>query len=212
LVLLFSFMGFGCKTFISQRSFMSGNIGRQIVGQNVTFIEDPYHPDIQGMPFDYEGVPRQVVDLIVSGVARNVVWNSYYASIAGEKSTGHAHPAYKSFTPYPKYLTMSGGASSREDMISSTERGIYITHFWYVNYLNPMRTMVTGTTIDGTFLIEDGRITKPVVNMRMAQSIMESLANIQLLSSDRQLYKQFSVLMLLPAVKIDKFNLLHEEG
>lgn len=211
MVLLFSFLGFGCKTYISRRSFMSGKLGSPVVGKNITLTENPYHELIQGMPFDFEGVPRQQVRLIERGVARGVVWNSYYANMAEKKSTGHAHPAYKTFSPYPKYLVMGEGDKTVEEMIASTERGIYITHFWYVNYLNPMRTMVTGTTLDGTFLIENGKITKPIVNMRMAQSIQEMLANCSMISKERMLYPQFSVVMLLPYLKAENFNLGKQE-
>ena len=211
MVLLLSFLGFGCKSYISHRSFMSGKLGKPILGPKISLTENPYHEKMQGMPFGYEGVPRQKVELIDRGIARNVVWNSYFANLAGRKSTGHAHPAYKAFTPYPKYMVMDGGQSSLEEMIASVERGIYITHFWYVNYLNPMRTMVTGTTIDGTFLIENGKLSKPIVNMRMAQSILQALENVSLLSAEQMLYEQFSVTMLLPWAKIDKFNFMHEE-
>jgi predicted Zn-dependent protease len=212
MVLLFSFLGFGCKTYMSRRSFMSGKIGRPIVGKNITLTEDPYHEMMQGMPFDFEGVTRQQVRLIERGIARGVVWNSYYADMAERKSTGHAHPAYKTFSPYPKYLVMGEGENTVEEMIASTERGIYITHFWYVNYLNPMRTMVTGTTLDGTFLIENGKITKPIVNMRMAQSIQEMLSNCTMISKERMLYPQFSVVMLLPYLKALNFTLGKQEG
>ena len=75
MVLLFSFLGLGCKTFMSGRSFMNGKIGKQIVGPNITLMEDPYHEKIQGMPFDFEGIPRQQVYLIDRGIARGVVWN-----------------------------------------------------------------------------------------------------------------------------------------
>ena len=211
MVLLFSFLGFGCKAFISRRSFMSSNIGKPIVGGNITLTEDPYNELMQGMPFDYEGVPRQQVDLISNGIARGVVWNSYYAGIAQRNSTGHAHPAYKTFSPYPRYLVMGGGDKSVEEMIASVERGVYITHFWYVNYLNPMMTMVTGTTIDGTFLIENGKITKPIVNMRMAQSIQEMLKHCAMISTERELYPQYSVMMLLPYIKVENFSLTAAE-
>jgi PmbA protein len=211
MVLLFSFLGFGCKTFISRRSFMSGKLGQQIVGKNITLTEDPYNEKMQGMPFDFEGVPTQRVPLIDHGIARGVVWNSYYAGIAQQQSTGHAHPAYKTFSPYPMSLVMDAGNSTVEEMIASTENGIYITHFWYVNYLNPMATMVTGTTLDGTFLIENGKVTRPIVNMRMAQSIQEMLSNVTMISKQRQLYPQYSVVMLLPYLKVNEFNLTAEE-
>jgi PmbA protein len=210
LVLLFSFLGFGCKTFVTRRSFMSNKIDQPVAGANITITEDPYHENIQGMPFDFEGVPRQQVKLIENGIARGVVWNSYYADVAGRHSTGHAHPAYKTFSPYPKCLTMKAGDKSVEEMIASVDHGIYITHFWYVNYLNPMRTMVTGTTLDGTFLIDKGKISKPIINMRMAQSIQDALFNCPMISKTRELYPQYSVVMLLPTVKIEEFNLAEQ--
>ena len=98
------------------------------------------------------------------------------------------------------------------DMVKSTVKGIYITHFWYVNYLNPMKTMVTGTTRDGTFLIENGVITKPIKNMRISQSLLEAFNNVDLISSERKLYPQYSVVMLVPALKIKYFTLESTEG
>ncbi len=95
-------------------------------------------------------------------------------------------------------------------MIKSTEKGILITHFWYLNFLNPMRTMVTGTTQDGTFLIENGEEKTAVKNMRTNQSILEAFSNIKLISKKRIVYPQYSVLMKVPAMKINNFNLMTE--
>lgn len=212
LLLFLAFMGFGGKTFHQRRSFMAGKIGEQITGENITIIEDPMNPQIAGIPFDYEGVPRQRVPLIENGVAKGVVYNSYYGNLQGVASTGHALPPDNSYGPYPKHMTITGGEHTLQEMVASTERGIYITHFWYVNFLNPMRTMVTGTTRDGTFLIEDGEITSAVENMRMSQSILEAFSNVEMLSRERKLYPQYSVVMLVPAMKINNYNLEAAEG
>ena len=95
-------------------------------------------------------------------------------------------------------------------MLKNTEKGVYITHFWYLNFLNPMQTMVTGTTRDGTFLIEKGEISSPIRNMRTNQSILDAFSNIVALSKDRVVYPQYSILMKVPAMKIDNFNLVTE--
>ncbi len=208
LLLFLGFLGFGAKTFIQGRSFMARKIGEKITGDNITVVEDPYHPMMNAMPFDYEGVVKKKVPLIENGVAKGVVYNSYYANQAGVESTGHALPPNNTFGPYPKNMVMSPGNSNLDQMISSTERGILITHFWYINYLNPMITQVTGTTRDGTFLIENGKIKSAVKNMRIGQSILEAFSNVELMSEDRKLCPQFGVVMYVPSMKIKDFTFI----
>lgn len=212
LLLFLAFMGFGGKTLFEKRSFMSGKIGEKICGDNMTITEDSFNLQMLGVPFDYEGVPRKRVPLIEKGIAKGGVYNSYYAGLAGVESTGHALPPNNSFGPYPKHMVMDAGAMTISDMVKSTAKGVYITHFWYVNYLNPMKTMVTGTTRDGTFLIENGLVTKPIKNMRMSQSILEAFSNVDMISSERKLYPQYSVVMLVPALKVNNFTLETTEG
>lgn len=211
LLLLLSFMGFGCKTLYQRRSFMAGRIGEKIAGDNFTVYEDPSDPDFNYMPFDYEGVARKKVPLIEDGIARGVVYNSYYANLMKTQSTGHALPPTNAYGPYPKAMSVSAGNSTIEEMIKSTEKGILITHFWYLNFLDPMKTMVTGTTLDGTFLIEQGQIGSPIKNMRTNQSILEAFCSIESLTEERIVYPQYSVLMKVPGMKINNFNLVAEE-
>ncbi|PJA28750.1 MAG: hypothetical protein CO189_04080 [candidate division Zixibacteria bacterium CG_4_9_14_3_um_filter_46_8] len=206
LLLFLAFLGFGAKTLVSRRSFMAGRIGEKITGENITIVEDPFNPRISYMPFDYEGVPKKVVPLIENGIAKGVVSNRYYAAQLDSESTGHALPPNNTYGPYPKAMVMKGGTSTIEEMIASTERGILITHWWYVNFLNPMNTEVTGTTQDGTLLIENGKIVSGVEDLRMGQSILEALSNVEALSRDLTLCPKYGALMLIPALKINKFK------
>jgi len=206
LLLFLAFLGFGAKSFSEGRSFMK--LGEKITGDNITIIEDPYDLVMNGIPFDFEGVTKKKVVLIENGIARGVVYNSYYANKSGAESTGHALPPNNTFGPYPKHMIMSPGSSTIEEMITSTEKGILITHFWYINYLNPMRTMVTGTTRDGTFLIEKGKIKSAIKNMRIGQSILEAFSNVEMMTKKRRLCPQYGVLMYVPAMKINKFNFI----
>ncbi len=191
---------------------MAGKIGEKITGDNITIIEDPMAPEFAGLPFDYEGVPRKQVTLIENGIAKGVVSNSYFARLLQSESTGHALPPNNTYGPYPKYMAVGAGNSTIEEMVASTSRGVYITHFWYVNFLNPMKTQVTGTTRDGTFLIENGKVGGAIKNMRINQSILEAFANAEMISKTRELYPQYSVAMLVPAMKINNFGLETTEG
>jgi PmbA protein len=206
-LLFLAFLGFGGKTLYQQRSFMSGRIGEKIMGDNISISEDPFHPAIEYMPFDYEGVNKRKIDIIENGVARAGVYDSYYARLAATDSTGNALPPDNSYGPYPKAMVLAAGDKNIDEMIASTESGIYITRFWYLNFLNPMKTLVTGYTRDGTFLIENGRITRPVVDMRVQQSMLDSFCNAEMISTEQRLIPQYGVLMLVPFMKINDFNL-----
>src|SRR2546428_1832372 len=80
----------------------------------------------------------------------------------------------------PSNFIMSGGDASLEDMIKATKRGVLITRFWYIRPLNPRIVSFTGLTRDGTFLIENGKIARPVTNFRFNQSLAELLANVEM--------------------------------
>jgi len=208
MVLFLGFLGFGAKTLLSHRSFMAGKIGQKITGDNITIIEDPFNSRINAMPFDYEGVPKKKVPLIENGIAKGVVSNRYYAAKLGIKSTGNALPPNNNYGPYPKAMVMKGGNSSIDKMIASTKKGILITHWWYINFLNPMKTQITGTSIDGTMLIEDGKVVSGVDDMRMGQSILEAFSNVEALSSELTLCPKYGALMLIPSLKIHNFNFM----
>ncbi|MCP4633830.1 MAG: TldD/PmbA family protein [candidate division Zixibacteria bacterium] len=208
LVLFLSFLGFGAKTFLSRRSFMSGKIGEKITGDNITITEDPIDNRINYMPFDYEGVPKKKVPLIENGAARGVVSNRYYAAQLGEESTGNALPPDNNYGPYPKSMVMSGGNSSIDEMIKSTQKGILVTHWWYINFLNPMKTEITGTCQDGTLLIENGKVVSGIEDMRIGQSILEAFSNVEALSSELTLCPKYGSLLLVPALKINNFKFI----
>lgn len=207
LLLFLGFLGFGGGSFASGRSFMARQIGQQVTGKNITVIEDPFAPEMAGMPFDYEGVPKKRVPLIENGIAKGVVFDRRNAKKAGMESTGHALPPDNAFGPYPKNMAISPGTVPFADLISSTPEGILITHFWYLNYLNPRRVQMTGTTLDGTFLIKDGKIAQPIINMRATPALLEMFGRVEAIAAERVVYPQFNSVMLVPGMKISGFEL-----
>ena len=157
------------------RSFFTkqggGNkIGLKVVDERVTLVSDPFDPDAAALPFTPEGMPAKKTTWIENGVVRNLAYDRYWAQKQG-----------KSPTPLIGSLKMSGGTSSMEELIASTQRGILVTRFWYIRPVDPRTVLVTGLTRDGTFLIEDGKITKAVKNLRYNESPVFVLNNLDAL-------------------------------
>ena len=84
----------------------------------------------------------------------------------------------KAPTAGPSNLIMEGGTATMADLIAGTERGILVTRFWYIRSLDPQTILVTGLTRDGLFLIEKGKVTRPIKNMRWNESPIVAFNNI----------------------------------
>ncbi len=177
-LLLFLSEGFGALAVREGRSFLSGRLGEPIVGENVDIKDDVYHPLHVGVPFDWEGVPKKTVELIVGGVARRVVHDRATAKMDGVESTGHGLPVPNTEGPVASHLVMEGGGSELSELVSSVERGVLVTRFWYTRVVDPMKVIITGMTRDGTFLIENGALAGPLRNMRFNQSVLSLLGNV----------------------------------
>jgi predicted Zn-dependent protease len=198
----FAYLAFGAQGFLEKRSFMSGRLGEKVMGENISIWDDGLSRDGIPAPFDAEGVARQRVDHVTNGVAGDVVWDSYYGNQAGHPSTGHALPAGETFGPMPGNLFLAPGNASKEEMIASTERGIWVSRFWYTRPVHPLTVVLTGMTRDGTFLIENGRIVRPLRNLRFTQSYLEAMSQVELISSATRLLPSFAGSCRVPALKI----------
>lgn len=206
IVSFLSYLGFGAKQFHQGTSFMSGKIGEKIMGENITIWDDGLDKRGAPIPFDFEGVPKKKVSLIENGVAKGIVYDSYYAFKHHTESTGHALPQPSSFGPLPLNVFMKEGKSSIEDMIKNVKRGILVSRFHYTNPLDPKRVIITGMTRDGTFMIENGKISYPVKNMRFTQNMIELLNNVLEISKDRKLQKGMIHVSFVPSIRVKEFN------
>jgi len=203
------YTGFGAVALQEGRSFMNGKIGEQIVDPRVSIRDDGSNPAGIPLPIDFEGVPRQRVDLIKNGIARGVVYDSYRAGKEeGKVSTGHALPAGSAMGPLPLHTFFEPGEGTVPDMIAGTERGIYITRFHYTRPVEPTQVVITGMTRDGTFLIEDGKIAHPVKNLRFTTSYLEALNHVDMIGDETRLLSGLGGIGRdsVPALKLSKFT------
>ncbi len=113
-----------------------------------------------------------------------------------------AQKTQKKPTPFPSNMIMEGGTATLDDLIASTERGLLVTHFWYVRFLQEQTVQLTGLTRDGLFYIEKGKMQYPVMNFRFNQSVVEMLKNVEAMTPAVPV--SFGIL---PAIKVREFNM-----
>jgi PmbA protein len=196
---------FSAQSFDDGSSFCSDGLDRAYFAENVTLYDDYAHPLAPGMPFDYEGQPKQRVTLVEGGIVRNVVTDSYYARKLERANTGHALPAPNAYGPQALNVVVAHGTKSTAELLAETKRGLLVTRFWYIRTVDQKKALVTGMTRDGTFLIENGRIACGVRNMRFNASILELLRRCEF-SSEQRRTCGYDYSIVVPAAKIDGFT------
>lgn len=202
----FLFYDFAATALQDKRSCLNDRMGKQIFGQNISINDDAYHPLQLGAPFDGEGMPRQRVLLVNRGVPRNLVYSRTSAEAAGKKPTGHGFALPNEYGEAPMNLVFSGGDSSLEKMVASTDRALLVTRLWYIREVDPYEKVMTGMTRDGLFLIENGKVSTAVRNFRFNQSILEMLRNIELLGPTVRATGEEAFEMVVPAMKVRDFH------
>ena len=182
LVEYFAHDSFGALGLLEERSYLSGRLGERIFDEKISITDDSL--DERGLPkaFDFEGTPKQRVQLIENGVARGVVWDRMTAALADDsaESTGHAPPIEsRDWGPLPYALSIApGNAESIEELAELVGDGIYITRLHYLGVVHPREGVITGMTRDGTFRIRDGKIAEPLVNLRFTVAVPDLLREV----------------------------------
>ena len=207
LVGFLAWVGFGGRGYIEGRSCFSDKEGQQVAAPSISIWDDGADSRTLGAPFDFEGTPKQRVDLVSGGVFRSAVYDRRTAKEAGRASTGHGLPSPNTEGPFPLHVFMQTGDATVDEMVRSTERGVLVTRFHYSNVVNPMESSITGMTRDGTFLIEKGEVVGPVRNFRFTQSILGALSSVSMVGRDANLASEFFFsASRVPALKVDEFH------
>ncbi len=211
ILMMMGWLGLSGKAYYEGTSFLRGKLGEKVFSDKLTLVDDPSDPYLFTMPFDFEGVAKKPVTLIDRGVFRSPALDRRYARKLGMESTGHATSPFHHM-PYPLHMKVLEGDKTLDEMIEETDYGLLITRFWYVNTVDPSSFTLTGLTRDGTFLIENGRITKAVRNLRFTQNFIEAFNNIEALEnrsipvSEPNYYYFFPTAIRTPSMKIKDFT------
>jgi PmbA protein len=214
----FMFWDYSGMAILDQRSFLTGRIGSQLFGENITIWDDVTHPLQTGCPFDGEGMRRLSLPLVENGVVKRVVYarataermkrSEYKDKVGPIEPTGHGFPLPNEMGEMPLNIVFATPQNPQTlaEMIASTERGVLVTRLWYIREVDPYEKMVTGMTRDGTFLVEDGKVKQGVRNFRFNESLIHMLSNVEAMSVPVRSCGEESFDMVVPAMKIREFN------
>lgn len=182
------------------RSFMSrsddsgkpiGNrVGEQLFNPIIQIQRHSAHPLLQGGRFFGDGLSNEPLAIIQDGIPQTLSYSRYWAREKQTAPTGAMYP-----------ITMKGSDQTVSDLIASTAKGILVTRAWYVRYVNPQTLEVTGMTRDGTFLIEEGKISHPLKNLRFNQCLPTMLQNVVAVSQAQRCGGS-----VIPGCKVDNFH------
>jgi predicted Zn-dependent protease len=187
------------------RSFFSkkggGNrVGEQVAGESVNVYSDPHHPLAPSLTFDGQGLPVTRSVWFEKGVLKDLIYSRFWAEKTGRKPTAG-----------PNNIIMDGGTATIDELVAGTERGVLVTRFWYIRPLDPQTLLFTGLTRDGLFLIEKGKVTRPVKNMRWNESPIVAFNNVEAMSAPERVvsgegFGGSGLALVCPAARIREFT------
>jgi predicted Zn-dependent protease len=175
-------------------------LGEKVFDERVTITSDPAFANAETAPFTGLGESVGADVWVEKGVLKNLAYSRFWA----QKQNVPAKPGMANFI-------MRGGDAALPDLIGSVKRGVLITRFWYIRALNPRMLTLTGLTRDGTFLIENGRISRPVTNFRFNESMADLLKNVEMMGRPTRVCasenSSVGTPIVVPALKLRAFNL-----
>ena len=153
-------------------SFLLDSLGEAIFAPGITVRDDPHRPHgLRSRPFDGEGLPVSPLAIIEDGVLETWLLDSAAARQLGLEPTGHAARGVGGAPGAgPSNLFMEAGKVPVETLIGEVSRGVYVTEL-----IGQGVNGVTGDYSRGAagFLIEDGRITRPVSEFTVASNLKD---------------------------------------
>jgi predicted Zn-dependent protease len=205
LLFLLAWQGFNGRAVNEGRSFVK--LGEQQFDESFQLWDDPADPRTVALPFDGEGTPHQRVDLVRDGRSVGLSHDRRTAKVAGTESVGHSVDA-DAEGALACNLLLGTGSVDTDGLVAQVERGLLVTDFWYTRMLDPRTLVVTGLTRNGVFLVEDGKVVRPVANLRFTQSYADAVGpgRVLGLGSEPELHPQHMTMYSVPALRLASWN------
>lgn len=171
-------------------------IGEKVVDERVTLLSDPSDPQLLSNTFDGQGLAAHRQVWIENGILKKLTYSRFWAQKKDQQPDAGTNA-----------VKLVGGTQSIEDLIKSTPRGVLVTRLWYLRQVDPRTQLYTGLTRDGTFLIENGKLSKSVKNFRFNESPIFMLNNLEALGrAERVAGTEAGGDVVMPAIKVHDFN------
>lgn len=198
--------GFNGAMHLNKVSFLTDRIGEQVFSEKLSAVDDWSDPLSPGIAFDSDGAPRQRLNMVDHGVVKEIAYDPATAKKMGAQPTGHSISFMGGRGAIPINVVIAGGEKPLAQIIAETDKALLVTRFHYMNPVNMRQSVMTGLTRDGFFLIENGKISKAVRNMRFTENMIEAFNRIEEIASDRSAISAFMGAVCLPGMKISEFH------
>ncbi|VEB23131.1 metalloprotease TldD [Avibacterium volantium] len=184
-VLLHEAVGHGLEGDFNRKesSLFTGKVGELVTSPLCTIVDDGTLPNRRGsLTIDDEGVPSQCNVLIKDGILQGYMQDKMNARLMGVAPTGNGRRESYAHLPMPRMTNtyMLEGKSKFDDLIASVDRGIFAPHFG-----GGQVDITSGKFVFSTseaYLIENGKITKPVKGATLIGSGIEVMQNISMVA------------------------------
>lgn len=192
-VLLHEAVGHGLESDFNRRgtSLYSGRVGERVASELVTIYDDGNLDEERGsINIDDEGVPGQHKVLVENGVLRGYMQDRLNARLMGVKSTGSGRRQSFRFAPQPRMCNtyMPNGEASVDEILASTQRGIYAKSFagGQVEIGKGDFVFMVG---EG-YLVERGKIGAPVRNATIIGNGPDAMMKVVAVGNDSRLARR----------------------
>ena len=164
-------------------------IGTQFASSILNVVDDPSKKGHPGSYiYDDEGVRGSKTYLIKDGALSGRLHSRETAGYTGEEATGHARAKNYEFTPIVRMgnIYIENSTDNVEDIIKSTENGLYV--------FGSAGGQTSGDsfmfTVQGGYLIENGKITKMVRDISLSGNLFYTLKNIDMIGNNLAINKR----------------------
>lgn len=202
-LLTFLVSSLGARAADEGRSYFSrpgGNaIGEVLFDPRVRLRSDPGDRRDPSIPFAGDGLPQTPITWIDQGALKALTYSRYWASKQGKPPV----PA-----PRSVFLESVDPAQAKDlvELVRGVERGVLVTRLWYNRMLDPRQILATGLTRDGTFLIEQGKISRPVKNMRYNESPAALLGHLVAIGKPERVISDGGAVWVVPPLVTSAFR------
>lgn len=192
-VLLHEAVGHGLESDFNRRgtSLYSGRVGERVASELVTIYDDGDLPEERGsVSVDDEGTPGQHKVLVERGVLRGYMQDTINARLMGAQPTGNGRRQSFRFLPQPRMCNthMPNGESTVDEIIASTQRGIYAKSF-AGGQVEISKGDFVFMVAEG-YLIENGKVTAPVKNATIVGNGPDAMTKVVAVANDSRLARR----------------------
>lgn len=182
-------------------------VGQRVFDERLNLYFEPADPELGRIPWDFQsgGLPIQPVQWIKNGVLETLSYppNLHYLGM-GDLAKAIDKKGKQNLMSF-RLDTGTHPLTTVDEMIATTQRGVLVTRFWGVKMVEESSVLVTGATRDGVWLIENGKISHPVTNLRFTESPLFAFNQVEQIGATVPVFAP-GLPAAVPTVKVRDFS------